>query len=67
MFSKHANDHLFVLVLVHIHIFRTCHFNIFVDTQKYSAIDIALCNMWYTLPCECTIMKIEHTQQGKDL
>ena len=42
--------------------------NIFVDTQKYSTIDIALCNVCYTLPCECTMMKIEHTQQkGKDL
>ena len=59
--------HMFVLFLVHIHIFRTCLFNIFVDTQKHSTIDIALCNMCYILPCEYTMMKIEHTQQGKDL
>ena len=42
--------------------------NIFLDFQKHSTIDIELCNICYTLPCECTMMKIEHKQQqGKDL
>ena len=42
--------------------------NVFVDSQKHSTIDTELCNMCYTLPCECTMIKSEHTQQqGKDL
>ena len=47
--------------------FRTCLCNVFLDFQKQSTIDIELCNMCNTLPCECTMMKIKHTQQGKDL
>ena len=42
--------------------------NLFLDFQKHSTIDIELCDICYTLPCECTIMKIQHKQQqGKDL
>ena len=64
----YSDVHICVLFLKHIHIFRTCLFNIFVDSQKHSTRDIALCNMCYTLPYECAMMKIEHTQQqGKDL
>ena len=38
------------------------------DFQKHSTIDIELWNICYTLPFECTMMKIEHKQQlGKDL
>ena len=59
----YSDVHIFVLFLVHIHSFRTCLFNVFVDSQKHSTIDVALCHMCYTLPCECTMMKIEHTQQ----
>ena len=64
----YSNVHICVLFLLHIHISRTCLCNVFVDSQKHSSIDIELCNMCYTLPCECTVMKIEHTeQQGRDL
>ena len=43
-------------------------FDLFLDFQKHSTIDIELCDICYTLPCECTIMKIQHKQQqGKDL
>ena len=63
-----SNHHVFVLVLVHINIFRTYHLHIFVDTQNYLPRDIALCHVCYTLPCECTKMKKECTQRlGKDL
>ena len=42
--------------------------NLFLDFQKHSTTDIELCNICYTLPCECTVMKIEHKQQqGKDV
>ena len=63
-----SDVHVCVLFLLHIQIFKTCLCNVFLDFQKHSTIDIKLCNMCYTLPCACTMMKIEHTQQqGKDL
>ena len=54
--------------ILHIQISRTSLCNVFLDFQKHSTIDIELCNICNTLPCECTMMKIEHKQQqGKDL
>ena len=64
----YSDVYICVLFLLLIQIFRICLCNVFLDFQKYSTIDIELCNICYTLPCECTMMKIEHKQQqGKDL
>ena len=57
-----------VFFILHIQISRTFLCNLILDFQKHSTIDIQLCDICYTLPCECTMMKIEHKkQQGKHL
>ena len=59
---------IYVLFLFYTYRLQEFLFNLFLDFQKHSTIDIELYDICYMLLCECTIMKIQHKQQqGKDL
>ena len=67
-FNIYFDVYLCVVFILYIQIARIFFFNLFLDFQKLSTTDIELCDICYTLLCECIIMKIQHKQQqGKDL